>query len=96
MKDQLKIKIESFSEFLPNWGGDSEEEITVKSIETAHKFLDFIPDETISFIQIFPMRDGGIQFDIGEYREVEIFDRQVKDILYGNNYTIIRLTEYCL
>ena len=94
-KDSLKIIIESFSELEKNWGGYNEDEITIKSIMTAHKVIDTLPDIVdMQTIDIFPMRDGGIQIEIGEFKEIEILNYTVTEIQFDNNYNIINKYVY--
>jgi len=94
-KDSLKIIIESFSELEKNWGGYNEDEITIKSIMTAHKVIDTLPDIVdMQTIDIFPMRDGGIQIEIGEFKEIEILNYTVTEIQFDNNQNIINKYVY--
>ena len=60
-KDNLKIKIESFSELEKNWDSYNADEITKQSIITAHKVIDTLPDIIdIQIVDVFPMRNGGV------------------------------------
>lgn len=94
-KESLKIQVESFSELKKGWNGDNEEEVTVQSIMTAHKVIDGLPDNVdIQSVDVFPMRDGGVQIDVGEYKEIEVFDYTVTEIQYDNNFNIINRYVY--
>jgi hypothetical protein len=96
-RDTLKIKIDSFSELEKNWGSYNEEQITIESIITANKVLDMLPDIIdIQKVYVFPMRDGGVQFQIGEYKEIEIFNYTVTEIEFDINLNIINKYVYKL
>ncbi len=96
IKVDLAIAIESFSELDTNWGGYNEDCITIQSIMTAHKVLNSIPKEALNQTTVVPMRDGGIQFNIGDFKEIEISDNAVVEILYDSNYTIINKVSYTI
>lgn len=86
----LKIRIESFSELEKNWDGYDANEITIQSIAVANSVLDSISKTTdINIISVFPMRDGGIQFEIGDYKEIEIFNYEVTEIEFNSEYDVI-------
>ena len=94
-KDALKIKIESFSKLEKNWGSYNEDEITIESIITASKVLDMLPDIVeIQKVHVFPMRDGGVQIQIGEYKEIEIFNYTVTEIEFDINFNVINKYVY--
>jgi hypothetical protein len=91
-RDTLKHKIESFSKLEKNWGSYNEEQITGESIITANKVLDALPDIIdIQKVHVFPMRDGGVQIQIGEYKEIEIFNYTVTEIEFDINLNIEHL-----
>lgn len=94
--EQLKIKIESFSELKKNWGSYNEDEITMQSIMTAIKYIDTIPNVFNPIINVHPMRDGGVQINIGEFVEVEIMDNNIKEIFYDKNLNIQKTNTYIL
>lgn len=94
--EQLKIKIESFSELKKNWGSYNEDEITMQSIMTAIKYIDTIPNVFNQIINVHPMRDGGVQINIGEFVEVEIMDNNIKEIFYDKNLNIQKTNTYIL
>lgn len=89
--DELKIRIESFSELEKNWDSYGAEEIHIQSIVNASELLDhlvkIVDQHTIC---AFPMRDGGVQLEIGDYWEIEVFRHTITDIKYDKNYDIIR------
>lgn len=88
--EELKIRIESFSELEKNWDGYDADEITIQSIAVANSVLDSISKTTdINIISVFPMRDGGIQFEIGDYKEIEIFNYEVTEIEFNSEYDVI-------
>lgn len=88
--DELRIKIESFSGLKKNWDSYDADEISVKSIMTAHKVLDgILAVIDASIIDVFPMRDGGIQIDVGDFKEIEVLDYGVKEIQFDSNGNII-------
>lgn len=94
-KDSLKIVIESFSELEKNWGSYNEDEITIASIMTAHKVIDGLPDIVdIQTVDVFPMRDGGVQIEIGEFKEIEIFNYTVTEIQFDSNLNVINKYVY--
>jgi hypothetical protein len=94
-KDSLKIIIESFSELEKNWGSYNEDEINIKSIMTAHKVIDRLPDIVdIQTVNVFPMRDGGVQIEIGEFKEIEILDYTVTEIQFDSNLNVINKYVY--
>jgi len=93
-KDTLKIAIESFSELEKNWGSYNEYEITIKSITTAHKVIDTLPDIVIQNVDVFPMRDGGVQIEIGNFKEIEIFNNTVTEIQFDINLNVINIYIY--
>lgn len=87
-KEALKIKVESFSGLRKNWGGYNEDEVAITSIITAHKVIDSLPN-TACDVNVFPMRDGGIQIEVGDFHEIEIIGRSVTQINYNRNHNII-------
>jgi hypothetical protein len=94
-KGALKIKIESFSKLEKNWGSYNEDEITIESIITANKVLDKLSDIVeIQKVHVFPMRDGGVQIQIGEYKEIEIFNYTVTEIEFDINFNVINKYVY--
>ena len=94
--EELKIKIESFSELKKNWGSYNEDEITMQSIMTAIKYIDTIPNVLNQVIDVYPMRDGGVQIDIGLLIEVEIMDNNIREIFYDHFYNIQKTNTYIL
>lgn len=40
------------------------------------------------------MRNGGIQIDIGEFKEIEIFNNNVKEIQFDSEGNILSQKEY--
>ena len=94
-RDTLKLNIESFSKLEKNWGSYNEDQITVESIITASKVLDVLSDNIdIQKVHVFPMRDGGVQVQIGEYKEIEIFNYTVTEIEFDINLNIINKYVY--
>jgi hypothetical protein len=94
-KETLKIKIDSFSELEKNWGSYNENQITIESIITANKVLDMLPDIIdIQKVHVFPMRDGGVQIQIGEYKEIEIFNYTVTEMEFDINFNVINKFVY--
>jgi hypothetical protein len=93
-KDDLKIQVESFSELKENWGSYNEDTIIVQSIMTAHKIIDCLPSFLdLDTVDVFPMRDGGIQIDIGEFKEIEIFNYNVVELNFDSSGNI--KNKYC-
>jgi len=89
-KDTLKVLIESFSELKKNWGSYNEDEITIQSIMTAHKLIDTIPhDVDIQTVYAFPMRNGGIQIEIGDFKDIEVLNYTITEIHFDGNLNII-------
>jgi hypothetical protein len=88
--DELKMRIDSFSELKKNWNEYDSEEITSQSIEFANSILDTISKTNdVNDIKVFPMCNGGIQIEIGDFREIEIFNNEITDIEYDSEYNII-------
>lgn len=85
--DELKIRIESFSELEKNWDSCGAEEIHIQSIVNASELLDHLVKTVDQHtICAFPMRDGGVQLEIGNYWEIEVFKHTITDIKYDKNY----------
>ena len=62
---------------------------------TAHKVLDALPDVVdIQTVDVFPMRDGGVQIEIGEFKEIEIFNYNVTEIQFDSNLNVINKYVY--
>lgn len=93
--EELRRKLESLLGLEKNWGSYDEEEITLQSICTAHKVLDRIYNKA-NWILITPMRDGGIQFDLGHYKEYEIYNYEVKEMDYDNELNLINVKFYTI
>lgn len=92
-KEELLIKCESFSELGKNWGSYNEDEITVQSIYTASKLLTKLAEtEGIETLDVFPMRDGGVQIEVGEFKELEIYDYTITEILFDKELNVISKT----
>jgi hypothetical protein len=92
--EELNIKIESFSELQDNWDSYDADKITKQSIITAHVFLDSIHKKfDINIVSVFPMRNGGIQFDIGD-KEIEILNNEIKEFYFDSENNIIH--ENCI
>jgi hypothetical protein len=97
MIEDLKIQVESFSELQENWDSYGADEVSVPSIMTAHRVLDTLPKFiNVNTISVFPMRDGGVQIDIGEQKEIEVNGYDVKEINYDSNFNIINTYHYNL
>ena len=89
--EELKIRIESFSELEKNWDGYNADEITISSIITAHGLLDSIcTNYDLNSISVFPMRNGGIQLEIGDYKEIEILNDEITEIEFDSFFNVIR------
>lgn len=92
--NELKIRIESFSELEKNWDGYDSDEISNQSIAVANSVLDSISKSIdTNTISVFPMRNGGIQFEIGDYKEIEIFNYEVTEIEFDSEYNVINQME---
>jgi hypothetical protein len=76
MKETLiRQRIRSFSRLEENWNGYGSHTITEKSMEASEKYLDSILDlANLDKVYVFPLPSGGIQFEIGDFIEVEILD----------------------
>ena len=35
------------------------------------------------------MRNGGIQFEIGDYKEIEIFNNDITELFFDSEYNIV-------
>ena len=42
----------------------------------------------IQKVDVFPMRDGGVQIEIGEYKEIEILNYTVTEIEFDRNLNV--------
>lgn len=73
-RQEIKLKYFNFSETIngfsnlePNWDSYEADKISKKAIDTANKALTYMRDMDILLnkmtINVFPMRDGGIQFE---------------------------------
>ena len=63
---------------------------------TAIKYIDTIPNVLNQVIDVYPMRDGGVQIDIGLLIEVEIMDNNIREIFYDHFYNIQKTNTYIL
>jgi len=89
------MNITAFSELKENWGSYNEKEITPQSIITAHKVLDTLVNSVdLQTVEVFPMRNGGVQIDIGEFKEIEILNYSVTEIKFDADYNIINKNIY--
>lgn len=93
-KEELKLQIEQFSDLHQNWDTYNADEITIPSIMTAHKVIDGLPQEVINFTNVFPMRDGGVQIDVGNFKEIEIKDYSIREIKYDINLNVVITYSY--
>ena len=96
-KTELHNKIDTFSQLEYNWDSYGSLPITSQSILTAHNVLDgiiqtmfLIDGEYLNETGVYPMRDGGIQFEIGDYKEIEILDNDVREFLYDDDFNQIK------
>jgi hypothetical protein len=96
-KDFLKLEIEILSNLKANWGGYNEDDISIPTIVTASKVIDTLPSFlNLNDVSIFPMRNGGIQINIGDFKEIEVLGDDVKEIKFDSNFNIINKTTYKL
>lgn len=88
----LHINIDSFSNLKENWDGDGAYVITKKSIQSAHIILDTFLKDKEEGIGVFPMRNGGIQFEncAGDLIDYDIIDYDVTEIHYNEEYDIVK------
>lgn len=88
--EKLKNKIYSFCELVDNWDSYNSKKTTMQSINTAISYLSTLPQTfDLNSVEVFPMRNGGIQFDIGERKEIEIYNDDIYDIDYDEDYNMI-------
>jgi len=92
-KELLKFKIASLAELTQNWDSYNAEEITQLSILNASEYLDTLEVDW-NIVNVFPMRDGGVQIEIGDFKEIEIFNNSIKEITLDTNYNIIKTYIY--
>ena len=90
----FKLKLMAFSKLKQNWDSYNADEISLNSIITAHKILNILSYLDTDEIHVFPMRNGGIQIDIGEFKEIEIFNNNVKEIQFDSEGNILSQKEY--
>lgn len=90
----LKTKIDSFKKLEQNWNGYNSDKITKESILTAQFILkNILINEDLSKVDVFPIANFGIQFDIGLDREIEISNNKSTFISYNENMEIIKEEE---
>lgn len=82
----------SFRELEYNWDSYGGEKIDGLSVNIASLYLRNMLDLTIKNARVFPMRDGGVQFEIGDNLEVEINGLQITETLFDDDCNV--LTEY--
>ncbi|GAC1661333.1 MAG: hypothetical protein NVS9B7_29310 [Flavisolibacter sp.] len=88
-KEILKIEIESFSGLGKNWDSYNADEISICSIMNAHKVIDSIPEFLdLNMVNVYPMRNGGVQIDIGEFKEIEINGSLVAETTFDLMFNI--------
>ena len=90
--NDLKDTINNFSKLEQNWDSYQANSITYKSIKTALIVLNKLSEE--NGIYVFPMRTGGIQFELGDFKEIEILDENVIIFEYNSDYDIIKKTKW--
>jgi len=89
---KLIDKINNFSKLKYNWDSYNADTISKTSIDVAidilKHFINHFSDDIT--IDVFPMRDGGIQFELDNI-EIEINQNgKLKFILFDNNDNIIK------
>lgn len=87
--EELEIRIKSFSDLKDNWDGYGADKITEQSILVAISLLDSL-FKTTDKILVYPMRNGGIQFEIGDYKEIEIFNNDITELFFDSELNIIK------
>ncbi len=85
--EELEIRIKSFSDLKDNWDGYGADKITEQSILVAISLLDSLSNDKIL---VYPMRNGGIQFEIGDYKEIEIFNNDITELFFDSELNIIK------
>ena len=91
---ELQERIMSFSLLKENWDSYNADKITKESIETALDFLDIISKTNdINDIAVFPTRCGGIQFEIGHYKDIEILNYNITEYEYDYDFNIVNKTK---
>lgn len=96
--NQFEDKINSFSELQKNWDSYKANEISPYAIKIALKTVRMLHDNNVlsDNVSVFPMRDGGIQFEFGNDYEleintkgdlilIEIVNDKIVDITIGSN-----------
>lgn len=84
--EELEIRIKSFSDLKDNWDGYGADKITEQSIVVAISLLDSLSNDKIL---VYPMRNGGIQFEIGDYKEIEIFNNDITEVIFDSELNIV-------
>lgn len=84
--EELEIRIKSFSDLKDNWDVYGADKITEQSIVVAISLLDSLSNDKIL---VYPMRNGGIQFEIGDYKEIEIFNNDITELFFDSEYNIV-------
>lgn len=86
--EELEIRIKSFSDLKDNWDGYGADKITEQSILVAISLLDSL-SKTNDKILVYPMRNGGIQFEIGDYKEIEILNNDITELFFDSELNIV-------
>jgi hypothetical protein len=84
--EELEIRIKSFSDLKDNWDGYGADKITEQSILVAISLLDSLSNDKIL---VYPMRNGGIQFEIGDYKEIEILNNDITEVIFDSELNIV-------
>ena len=88
-KELIDRKIDSFSLLEKGWDSYDSDKISINSIITAHDVLEkIVLEHNIVNIEVFPMRNGGIQFEIGDNLEIEIDGNNAMSIVYDENFNV--------
>lgn len=90
---EMRKQIDSYSKLEDGWDGYGSDRISKTSITVAKYILETIYanwDSTDKRISIFPMPNGGIQLDIGDLIELEIYDFNVKELVWNEEYSLIK------
>jgi hypothetical protein len=90
--EELHIRIDSFSELKEDWHDDGACEITNESIFSAHVVLDTLLKDK-EHIYVFPMRNGGIQFENIDVQDYDIYDNDITEIHYNEEYDIVKIVK---
>lgn len=94
MMKKLIDKIKGFKELKPNWDSYGADPIPEKVINKAIEIIEKLEFHNMNLDYVFPMRDGGLQFEVksGKFNDIELLigkNLVVELVIYNNENDII-------